>query len=81
VATNGLGLGQRQLIEGAWPNTLAAPARAHGPNSRNRWMQFRRSIAGCGNMFRMGAGSELVARIVVDMHAHGLEPDAKKTEL
>jgi hypothetical protein len=32
-------------------------------------------------MFRMGAGSELVARIVVDMHARGLEPDAKKTEL
>jgi hypothetical protein len=32
-------------------------------------------------MFRMGAGVELVARIVADMHAHGLEPDAKETEL
>lgn len=29
----------------------------------------------------MTVGAELVARIVADMHAHGLEPDAKETEL
>jgi hypothetical protein len=29
----------------------------------------------------MSAGQDLVARIVEDMHAHGLEPDAKETEL
>ncbi len=29
----------------------------------------------------MSEGLELVARIVADMRAHGLEPDAKETEL
>ncbi|HWY01329.1 MAG TPA: hypothetical protein VNY55_16050 [Mycobacterium sp.] len=29
----------------------------------------------------MTEGAELVARIVADMHAHGLEPDSKEAEL
>lgn len=32
-------------------------------------------------MFRMSAGAELVARIVADMRAHGLEPDGREVEL
>jgi hypothetical protein len=32
-------------------------------------------------MFRMSAGQELVDRITAEMHAHGLEPDAKEAEL
>jgi hypothetical protein len=32
-------------------------------------------------MIRMNEGRELVARIVADMAAHGLEPDAREIEL
>ena len=41
----------------------------------SRWVVLR------GKIIRMSAGAELVARIVDDMHAHGLEPDAKEQEL
>ena len=34
-----------------------------------------------GKMIRMGEGKELAGRIVADLRAHGLEPDARETEL
>lgn len=56
----------------------AGPARVKvcmAVHTFSRWVVLR------GKIIRMSAGAELVARIVDDMHAHGLEPDAKEQEL